>query len=45
MCLDVVGSGTCADNVDTAMRWAGGAIHCAVDKKLRNACQLNAADD
>ena len=32
-----MGCGTCADNyVDNATRWAGGAMHRAVDKKLRD---------
>jgi hypothetical protein len=45
VCLDVVGSGSCADNyVDNAARWAGGAMHRAVDKKLRKARLLNAAN-
>jgi hypothetical protein len=44
VCLDVVGSGTCADQyVDNAGRWTGGAMHRAVDKKLRKARRLKAA--
>jgi hypothetical protein len=41
-CYDVLGCGTCnASYVESAARWAGGAMRRGVDKKLRNARQLD----